>query len=135
MIFAKDDSHADDVVQMVREVFGKGNEFATKVTYKARDGKPEDLLQAFRNSLNPRIVVTVDMIATGTHVRPLECLIFMRMVKSRTYFEQMIGRGVRIMDDTEFQSVTYRLQAQGPLHRRGRRRRDRHRSHRDDPSL
>jgi type I restriction enzyme R subunit len=106
LIFAKDDSHADDVVQMVRDVFGKGNEFATKITYRARDGRAEDLLQAFRNSLNPRIVVTVDMIATGTDVRPLECLIFMRTVKSRTYFEQMIGRGVRVMDDTEFQSVT-----------------------------
>lgn len=106
LIFAKDDSHADDVVQMVREVFGKGNEFATKITYRARDGKAEDLLQAFRNSLNPRIVVTVDMIATGTDVRPLECLIFMRTVRSRTYFEQMLGRGVRVMDDTEFQSVT-----------------------------
>jgi len=106
LIFAKDDSHADDVVQMVREVFGKGNEFATKITYRARDGKAEDLLQAFRNSLNPRIVVTVDMVATGTDVRPLECLIFMRTVKSRTYFEQMLGRGVRVMDDTEFQSVT-----------------------------
>ena len=106
LIFAKDDSHADDVVQMVREVFGKGNEFATKITYRAKDGKAEDLLQAFRNSLNPRIVVTVDMIATGTDVRPLECLIFMRTVKSRTYFEQMLGRGVRVMDDTEFQSVT-----------------------------
>jgi type I restriction enzyme R subunit len=106
LIFAKDDSHADDVVQMVREVFGKGNEFATKITYRTRDGKPEDLLQAFRNSLNPRIVVTVDMIATGTDVKPLECLIFMRAVRSRTYFEQMIGRGARVMNDTDFQSVT-----------------------------
>jgi type I restriction enzyme R subunit len=106
LIFAKDDSHADDIVKMVREVFGKGNEFATKITYRTHDGKPEDLLQAFRNSLNPRIVVTVDMIATGTDVKPLECLLFMRSVKSRTYFEQMIGRGVRIIDDTDFQSVT-----------------------------
>jgi len=106
LIFAKDDSHANDIVQMVREVFGKGNDFATKITYRTRDGKPEDLLQAFRNSLNPRIVVTVDMIATGTDVKPLECLLFMRSVKSRTYFEQMIGRGVRIIDDTDFQSVT-----------------------------
>ena len=106
LIFAKDDSHADDIVQMVREVFGKGNEFATKITYRTLDGKPEDLLQAFRNSFNPRIVVTVDMIATGTDVKPLECLLFMRSVKSRTYFEQMIGRGVRIIDDTDFQSVT-----------------------------
>jgi type I restriction enzyme R subunit len=106
LIFAKDDSHADDIVQIVREVFGKGNDFATKITYRTHDGKPKDLLQAFRNSLNPRIVVTVDMIATGTDVRPLECLLFMRSVKSRTYFEQMIGRGVRIIDDTDFQSVT-----------------------------
>jgi type I restriction enzyme, R subunit len=106
LIFAKDDSHADDIVQLVREVFGKGNEFATKITYRTRDGKPEDLLQAFRNSLNPRIVVTVDMIATGTDVKPLECLVFMRSVKSRTYFEQMLGRGVRIIDDTDFQAVT-----------------------------
>ncbi len=106
LIFAKDDSHADDIVKMVREVFGKGNDFATKITYRTRDGKPEDLLQAFRNSLYPRIVVTVDMIATGTDVKPLECLFFMRSVKSSTYFEQMIGRGVRVMDDTDFQSVT-----------------------------
>ena len=106
LIFAKDDSHADDIVQIVREVFGKGNQFATKITYRTQDGKAEDLLQAFRNSMYPRIVVTVDMIATGTDVKPLECLLFMRSVKSRTYFEQMVGRGVRVIDDTEFQSVT-----------------------------
>ncbi len=106
LIFAKDDSHADDIVQVVREVFGKGNDFATKITYRARDGKPDDLLQAFRNSMNPRIVVTVDMIATGTDIKPLECLFFMRGVKSRTYFEQMLGRGVRVIDETDFQSVT-----------------------------
>lgn len=106
LIFAKDDSHADDVVQIAREVFGKGNDFATKITYRTLDGKADDLLQAFRNSMNPRIVVTVDMIATGTDVKPLECLLFMRGVKSRTYFEQMLGRGVRIIDDTDFQAVT-----------------------------
>jgi len=106
LIFAKDDSHADDIVQIVREVFAKGNQFATKITYRAHDGKPEDLLQTFRNSMYPRIVVTVDMIATGTDIKPLECLVFMRSVKSRTYFEQMLGRGVRVIDDTEFQSVT-----------------------------
>ena len=106
LIFAKDDSHADDIVQIVREVFGKGNQFVTKITYRTRDGKAEDLLQAFRNSMYPRIVVTVDMIATGTDVKPLECLVFMRSVKSRTYFEQMLGRGVRVINDTEFQAVT-----------------------------
>jgi type I restriction enzyme R subunit len=106
LIFAKDDSHADDIVQIVREVFGKGNDFATKITYRSHDGQPKDLLQSFRTSLFPRIVVTVDMIATGTDVKPLECLLFMRSVKSRTYFEQMVGRGVRVMDDTDFQDVT-----------------------------
>jgi type I restriction enzyme R subunit len=106
LIFAKDDSHADDIVKIVREVFGKGREFATKITYRTLDGKPDDLLSTFRNSLNPRIVVTVDMIATGTDVKPLECLLFMRSVKSRTYFEQMVGRGVRVIDDTDFQAVT-----------------------------
>ena len=106
LIFAKDDSHADDIVQIAREVFGKGNDFATKITYRPHDGKADDLLQLFRNSMNPRIVVTVDMIATGTDVKPLECLLFMRSVKSRTYFEQMIGRGVRVIDDTDFQAVT-----------------------------
>jgi len=106
LIFAKDDSHADDIVQIVREVFAKGNQFATKITYRTRDGKAEDLLQSFRNSMYPRIVVTVDMIATGIDVKPLECLLFMRSVKSRTYFEQMLGRGVRVINDTEFQAVT-----------------------------
>ncbi len=106
LIFAKDDSHADDIVQVVRDVFAKGNKFATKITYRPKDGKADDLLQAFRNSMYPRIVVTVDMIATGTDVKPLECLLFMRSVKSRTYFEQMIGRGVRVIDDTDFQAVT-----------------------------
>jgi type I restriction enzyme R subunit len=106
LIFAKDDSHADDIVQIAREVFGKGNQFATKITYRTHDGKPDDLLQAFRNSMYPRIVCTVDMIATGTDVKPLECLVFMRSVKSRTYFEQMIGRGVRVINDTDFQAVT-----------------------------
>ncbi|HCG02016.1 MAG TPA: restriction endonuclease subunit R [Chloroflexi bacterium] len=106
LIFAKDDSHADDIVQVVREEFGKGNDFAQKITYRTTDGNPENLLAAFRNSMNPRVVVTVDMIATGTDVKPIECVVFMRDVKSRTYFEQMVGRGVRVMDDTDFQSVT-----------------------------
>src|ERR1700686_246169 len=106
LIFAKDDSHADDIVQVVREGFGKGNDFCQKITYRTMGKKPEIILQEFRNSLNPRIVVTVDMIATGTDVKPIECLLFMRDVKSRTYFEQMVGRGVRIMLDTDFQAVT-----------------------------
>jgi type I restriction enzyme, R subunit len=108
LIFAKDDSHADDIVQMVREEFGKGNEFAAKITYKSgsQGQNPAQLLQDFRNSYNPRIAVTVDMIATGTDVRPIECVFFMRMVRSRQFFEQMKGRGVRVIDSNDLKSVT-----------------------------
>jgi len=106
LIFAKDDSHADDIVQIVREEFGKGSDFAVKITYRSTGQKTDDLIAAFRNSYNPRIAVTVDMIATGTDVKPLECVFFMRAVKSRTYFEQMKGRGVRVIDPADFQTVT-----------------------------
>lgn len=106
LIFAKDDSHADDIVKIVREEFGKGNEFCQKITYRTTGAKPADLIQKFRNSPLPRIAVTVDMIATGTDIKPLEIVMFMRSVKSRSFFEQMKGRGVRIISDTDFQSVT-----------------------------
>lgn len=99
LIFAKTDSHADDIIQMVREVFAEGNRFCKKITYNADD--PKSTLAQFRNDYYPRIAVTVDMIATGTDVKPLECLLFMRDVKSRNYFEQMKGRGTRtiLLDD------------------------------------
>jgi type I restriction enzyme R subunit len=107
LIFAKDDSHAEDIVRIVREEFGKGNDVIAKITYKASDGnRPEDLLQAFRTGYNPRIAVTVDMIATGTDVKPIEMVVFMRMVRSRNFFEQMKGRGVRTINDSDLQRVT-----------------------------
>ena len=106
LIFAKDDSHAEDIVKIVREEFGKGNDFAQKITYRTTGAKPEDLIAAFRNSYNPRIAVTVDMIATGTDIKAVEAVFFMRTVKSRSYFEQMKGRGVRIINDNDLQSVT-----------------------------
>ncbi len=106
LIFAKDDSHAEDIVRICREEFGRGNDFAVKITYRTTGVKPEDLLNLFRNSFNPRIAVTVDMIATGTDVRPLECVMFMRMVRSRNFFEQMKGRGVRIIDSNDLQAVS-----------------------------
>ena len=87
-------------------VFGRGNEFCQKITYRTTGAKPEDLIHSFRNSFYPRIAVTVDMIATGTDIRPLEVLLFMRMVKSQGFFEQMKGRGTRTISDTDFQSVT-----------------------------
>ena len=104
LIFTKDDNHAEEVVNTARRVFGKGNDFAAKITYTAKD--PKDLLQKFRNSPTLRIAVTVDMIATGTDVRPIECVFFMRDVKSRTYFEQMKGRGARTINDADFQTIT-----------------------------
>ena len=123
LVFAKDDSHADDIVQIVREEFGKGNDFCQKITYRTGTARivdpetgevhyestsvtPDRLLQQFRTSFDPRIVVTVDMIATGTDVKPLEIVMFMRAVRSRNFFEQMKGRGVRVIDPTDLLSVT-----------------------------
>jgi len=104
LIFAKDDNHAEEVLTLAREVFGKGNDFAAKITYSARD--PKSLLQQFRTSPSLRIAVTVDMIATGTNVKPLECVFFLRDVRSASYFEQMKGRGARTISNADFQSVT-----------------------------
>ena len=104
LIFAKDDAHAEEIVTTVREVFGKGNDFAAKITYSTRD--PKGQLQAFRTSPTLRIAVTVDMIATGTDVKPLECVFFMRDVRSAQYFEQMKGRGARTIPSADFKAVT-----------------------------
>jgi type I restriction enzyme R subunit len=131
LVFAKDDSHAEDITRIIREVFGRGNDFCQKITYrtgfilvtkevvqqdgsvkqvtewkKVADLKPEEVLAAFRNSFYPRIAVTVDMISTGTDVKPLECLLFLRNVKSAGYFEQMKGRGVRVIDSDALRNVT-----------------------------
>lgn len=105
LIFAKDDNHAEDIVTHVREEFGKGNDFCKKVTYKA-GAKPEDIIKAFRTAPEFRIAVTVDMIATGTDIKPLECLLFLRDVRSQLYFEQMKGRGTRTIDPTDLATVT-----------------------------
>jgi type I restriction enzyme R subunit len=75
-----------------------------KVIEKGED--PKSVLAQFRNDYYPRIAVTVDMIATGTDVKALECLLFMRDVKSKHYFEQMKGRGTRTLDKDSLQKVT-----------------------------
>jgi type I restriction enzyme R subunit len=112
LIFAKDDSHAEDIVHLCREVFGKGNDFCKKITYQAKHpvtGKPaksKELIREFCLSPTLRIAVTVDMIATGTDIKPLEVLIFLRDVRSRVYFEQMKGRGTRVLSSTDLQSVS-----------------------------
>lgn len=119
LIFAKTDSHADDIIQTVREEFGESNQFCRKVTYRVGNDKldadgeviekgedPKSILAQFRNDYYPRIAVTVDMIATGTDVKALECLLFMRDVKSKNYFEQMKGRGTRTLDKDSLKKVT-----------------------------
>ncbi len=106
LIFAKTDLHAEDIVRIVRQEFSKGNDFCQKITSKSTGKKPEELLADFRNSYFPRIAVTVDMIATGTDVKPLECLLFMRNIRSLSYFEQMKGRGCRVIDVDKLKLVT-----------------------------
>jgi type I restriction enzyme R subunit len=131
LIFAKDDSHADDIVRITREVFAEGNDFCQKITYrtgftritkqiKNDDGtesevtdwvrtsklSPDEILANFRTSFYPRIAVTVDMISTGTDVKPIECVFFMRNVKSAGFFEQMKGRGVRVISPDKLRVVS-----------------------------
>lgn len=106
LIFAKDDNHAEEIVHSAREVFGEGNDFAKKITYRNTGEKPKELIKAFRVDPFPRIAVTVDMIATGTDIKPVEVIIFMRDVKSEGYYEQMKGRGVRTIPDADLKAVT-----------------------------
>lgn len=108
LIFAKDDNHAEKIVETLREEFGRGNEFAQKITYRSAQGggtSPEQLIKDFRTGYYPRVAVTVDMIATGTDIKPVEIVVFMRSVKSRSFFEQMKGRGVRVCKDDDLRSV------------------------------
>jgi type I restriction enzyme R subunit len=106
LIFAKDDAHAEEIVKIAREVFGEGDDFAKKITYRTTGESAKDLLQRFCNDPFPRIVATVDMIATGTDVKPIEVVMFLRDVKSSLYYEQMKGRGARSITPDELQKVT-----------------------------
>jgi type I restriction enzyme R subunit len=112
LVFAKDDSHAEDIVGVVREEFGKGNQFCQKITYKVTGTKPKQLISDFRKDAAFRIAVTVDMVATGTDVRPIEIVMFMRSVKSHVLYEQMKGRGGRVAKQDEMRAVT--VDAMGP---------------------
>jgi len=105
LVFAKDDNHAEKIVEILREEFGRGNEFAQKITYRTTGANPEQLIKDFRTAYYPRVAVTVDMIATGTDIKPVEIVLFMRSVKSRSFFEQMKGRGVRICNPTDLAQV------------------------------
>ena len=106
LFFAKDDDHADRIVDVIRDTFNEGNDFCKKVTYKVGKQAAENTIAEFRTSARLRIAVTVDMIATGTDIKPLECVVFMRDVKSAAYYEQMKGRGTRVIGSDALQQVT-----------------------------
>lgn len=105
VVFCKHENHAEDVLRILREEFGRGSEFARKITYKT-EGSAQQHIQDFRTDPRFRIAVSVDQISTGTDIKPVECLLVLRMVQSRSYWEQMKGRGVRKMDPNEFWAVT-----------------------------
>ncbi|HXU34499.1 MAG TPA: type I restriction-modification enzyme R subunit C-terminal domain-containing protein [Thermoanaerobaculia bacterium] len=106
LIFAKDDRHAEDIVEIFRKEFGLGDQFCQKITYRTTGKKPKDLISDFRIRYFPRVAVTVDMIATGTDIKPIEIVMFLRAVKSRLYFEQMKGRGVRTIPPDDLIGVS-----------------------------
>ncbi len=100
LIFAVNDvqhtSHADQIVSICRDVFGQGDEFVQKITGNANVDRPLQRIREFRNRPNPKIAVTVDMLTTGVDIPSLEFLVFLRPVKSRILWEQMLGRGTRL---------------------------------------
>ncbi len=97
LIFAANDlphtSHADELVSLAVEVFGKGPDFVRKITGRA--DRPLQLIREFRNRPRPGVVVTVDLLSTGVDIPDLEYIVFLRPVRSRILFEQMLGRGTR----------------------------------------
>lgn len=111
LIFAKDDHHASEIVEIVKEVFSekfKGSEvpekFVQKITYSA--GDTNALIREFRTEKEFRIAVTVTLVATGTDVKPLEIVMFMRDVNSDVLYTQMKGRGCRTINDDKLKEVT-----------------------------
>ncbi|MEK9137106.1 MAG: DEAD/DEAH box helicase family protein, partial [Bacteroidota bacterium] len=97
LIFAVNDlphtSHSDQLVQVAREIFGRGDSFVQKITGQV--DRPLQRIREFRNRPLPGVAVTVDMLSTGVDIPDLECIVFLRPVKSRILFEQMLGRGTR----------------------------------------
>ena len=107
LIFALNDNHASNIVQIAKEVFGRpesDNQFVQKITYSA--GNSNELIRHFRNDKEFRIAVTVTLVATGTDVKPIEVVMFMRDVESASLYTQMKGRGVRTLGDEQLRIVT-----------------------------
>lgn len=103
LIFASNDipmiSHADRLVSICKSVFNRGDDFVAKITGSQTVDRPLKKIKEFRNRPNPEIVVTVDMLSTGVDIPSLEFIVFLRPVKSRILWEQMLGRGTRKCDD------------------------------------
>lgn len=105
LIFALNEMHANNIVQIAKEVFGRTDDkFVQKITYSSGDSN--ELIRQFRNDKEFRIAVTCTLVATGTDVKPLEVLIFMRDVASEPLYIQMKGRGVRTIGDDQLRNVT-----------------------------
>jgi len=100
LIFADNDishtSHADQLVNLCRDEFGRGDSFVQKITGSPTVDRPLTRIKEFRNRPEPHIVVTVDMLSTGVDIPSIENIVFLRPVKSRILFEQMLGRGTRL---------------------------------------
>src|SRR5437762_4775965 len=103
LIFAVNDlphtSHADQLVRICRDVFNQGDAFVQKITGNPNVDRPLQRIREFRNRPNPKVVVTVDMLSTGVDIPALEFIVFLRPVKSRILWEQMLGRGTRLCPD------------------------------------
>ena len=103
LIFAQNDkplvSHADRLVAICKSIFNRGDDFVAKITASPTVDRPLKKIKQFRNRPNPKIVVTVDMLSTGVDIPSLEFIVFLRPVKSRILWEQMLGRGTRRCDD------------------------------------
>ena len=105
LIFALNEAHATNIVQIAKEVFGRTDDrFVQKITYSAGDSN--ELIRQFRNDKDFRIAVTCTLVATGTDVKPLEVVMFMRDVESLPLYIQMKGRGVRTIGDEQLRNVT-----------------------------
>lgn len=105
LIFALNEAHATNIVQIAKEVFGRTDDrFVQKITYSAGDSN--ELIRQFRNDKDFRIAVTCTLVATGTDVKPLEVVMFMRDVESQSLYVQMKGRGVRTIGDEQLRNVT-----------------------------
>lgn len=105
LIFALNETHATNIVQIAKEVFGRTDDrFVQKITYSAGDSN--ELIRQFRNDKNFRIAVTCTLVATGTDIKPLEVVMFMRDVESLPLYIQMKGRGVRTIGDEQLRNVT-----------------------------